>query len=321
MDITEGAMVDAAVAKLKKIKPGTTVKYNHHKAGLVSGVFKGIKRMGGRPYAHFEHGVGGDVQGSMFVPPHHVVTEATERLEEKLTDHEKSIRKALKQGAVTTPQISSPRVFDRGPYDSSSRNIKKYKPGEHEYGYQGDDKSHRRAYKLLAKGGRGVSAAFDRGRKAAMKESVTNNAAHSPRIVAESGPGVGGALAERTTEFSYHYNKEKSYKRNATSSEDVLKSVASHGHLRRHAKSFTSSKHLAPYPGNVKMGEKRYTAMHVPSDGPADKGREQKHKSKLSDLGYTVHGVVHQSLKGSKAGDMGVDHIASYAVSRKNKTE
>lgn len=58
----------AAREKLKAAKKGDELTFNHHKHGEVSGKYQGIKRMGGRAYAHVEH----PKHGAFWVPPHHI---------------------------------------------------------------------------------------------------------------------------------------------------------------------------------------------------------------------------------------------------------
>lgn len=60
--------VAAAKDKLKKIKSGETVTFTHHKHGEVSGEYRGMKRMGGRSYAHVEN----PKHGAFYVPPHQI---------------------------------------------------------------------------------------------------------------------------------------------------------------------------------------------------------------------------------------------------------
>jgi len=58
---------DAAKAKLKKMKPGSTVSFTNPQGQKVTGTYKGMKRMGGRSYAHVEH-----EKGATMAPPHHI---------------------------------------------------------------------------------------------------------------------------------------------------------------------------------------------------------------------------------------------------------
>ncbi len=69
VNLDEGAVLDAHVKRLKAVKKNSNVTYDHHKHGAVTGKFQGVKRMGGRPYAHVEHGKS---MGSMYVPVHQV---------------------------------------------------------------------------------------------------------------------------------------------------------------------------------------------------------------------------------------------------------
>ena len=65
--IAEASAVDAAKAKLKKMK-GKEVSFTHQLSGeKVTGTFKGMKQMGGRSYAHVETG-----KSAHRVPPHHI---------------------------------------------------------------------------------------------------------------------------------------------------------------------------------------------------------------------------------------------------------
>lgn len=60
--------VAAAKEKLKKVKSGETVSFTHHKHGELSGEYRGMKRMGGRSYAHVEV----KKHGAFYVPPHQI---------------------------------------------------------------------------------------------------------------------------------------------------------------------------------------------------------------------------------------------------------
>lgn len=58
----------AATAKMKEKKKGDTLSFTHHKHGELSGEYKGMKRMGGRSYAHVEVAK----HGAFYVPPHQI---------------------------------------------------------------------------------------------------------------------------------------------------------------------------------------------------------------------------------------------------------
>ena len=64
----QASNVAAATDKLKKVKKGATLSFTHHKHGDVSGEYRGMKRMGGRSYAHVEH----PKHGAFYVPPHQI---------------------------------------------------------------------------------------------------------------------------------------------------------------------------------------------------------------------------------------------------------
>ena len=65
--IAEASAVDAAKAKLKKMK-GQQVSFTHQASGKkITGTYKGLKQMGGRSYAHIETG-----EEAHRVPPHHI---------------------------------------------------------------------------------------------------------------------------------------------------------------------------------------------------------------------------------------------------------
>lgn len=64
----EISSIAAAKDKLKSVKKGDTVSFTHHKHGEVSGTYQGMKRMGGRSYAHVEH----PKHGAFYVPPHQI---------------------------------------------------------------------------------------------------------------------------------------------------------------------------------------------------------------------------------------------------------
>ena len=60
--------MDAAKAKLKKMKKGSQVSFTDQKSGKkVTGEYRGLKRMGGRSYAHVEH-----EKGATYAPVHHI---------------------------------------------------------------------------------------------------------------------------------------------------------------------------------------------------------------------------------------------------------
>lgn len=66
--VTEGEAIAAAHEKLKKMKKDSNVSFTHATSGeKVSGKYKGLKRMGGRTYAHVETG-----KGAHRVPVHHI---------------------------------------------------------------------------------------------------------------------------------------------------------------------------------------------------------------------------------------------------------
>ena len=60
--------VAAAKEKLKKVKKGENLSFTHHKHGELSGEYQGMKRMGGRSYAHVEV----KKHGAFYVPPHQI---------------------------------------------------------------------------------------------------------------------------------------------------------------------------------------------------------------------------------------------------------
>ncbi len=63
--------VDAAHNKLKKMKKGSSVSFTNQQTGKkVTGTYQGLKRMGGRPYAHVEHPKG--VKEPNMIPVHHI---------------------------------------------------------------------------------------------------------------------------------------------------------------------------------------------------------------------------------------------------------
>lgn len=67
--IAESAAIDAAKAKLKKMKKGAEVSYTHAQSGeKKTGEYGGIRNMGGRPYAMVHHGK----EGSTRVPVHQI---------------------------------------------------------------------------------------------------------------------------------------------------------------------------------------------------------------------------------------------------------
>ena len=50
--VIEGEAIDAAKAKLKKMKKGADVSFTHHNTGQkVTGTYGGLKRMGAHTYA------------------------------------------------------------------------------------------------------------------------------------------------------------------------------------------------------------------------------------------------------------------------------
>lgn len=58
----------AAKEKLKAAKKGDKMTFTHHKHGEVTGEYRGVKRMGGRSYAHVE----APGKGAFWVPPHQI---------------------------------------------------------------------------------------------------------------------------------------------------------------------------------------------------------------------------------------------------------
>lgn len=82
-------------AALKKPAVGSSVSFNHHEHGKVTGTFKGIGRMGGRSYHKIDvelPGKEGKEKKTMWVP-HHDVSEEVEVLDELSV--EKLIKYAL----------------------------------------------------------------------------------------------------------------------------------------------------------------------------------------------------------------------------------
>ena len=69
--LKEADMVDAAKKKLKKMRLGVKVSFDHHRTGKkITGTYMGIKNMGGRSYAHVEHPKG--VNHPNMIPVHHI---------------------------------------------------------------------------------------------------------------------------------------------------------------------------------------------------------------------------------------------------------
>lgn len=66
--IDEASEMEAAAARLKKMKRGSDVSFTHATSGeKVTGKFQGVKRMSGRPYAHVETS-----KGAFHVPVHQI---------------------------------------------------------------------------------------------------------------------------------------------------------------------------------------------------------------------------------------------------------
>lgn len=77
--LLEESAIKQATDRLKKVKKGSQVSFDHHKHGTVTGKFGGLKRMGGRTYADIHTD-----KETHRVPVHHV-KEAVE-LEERRDD-------------------------------------------------------------------------------------------------------------------------------------------------------------------------------------------------------------------------------------------
>ena len=66
--LSEASAIDAAKAKLKKMKKGSEVSFTDARSGKkVTGKYHGLKSMGGRSYAHVEH-----EKGATRVPVHQI---------------------------------------------------------------------------------------------------------------------------------------------------------------------------------------------------------------------------------------------------------
>lgn len=73
--LDEASMADAAKKRLTNMK-GKQVTFTHQPSGQkMTGTYKGMKRMGGRSYAHVE-----TEKGAHRIPPHHI-HEANDSLE------------------------------------------------------------------------------------------------------------------------------------------------------------------------------------------------------------------------------------------------
>lgn len=75
-DSIEEGVVDAAKARLKKVKPGSSLSFTHHKQGKVTGKYKGMGQMGGKSFAKIDTG-----KELHYVPPHEV-HEEVEQIDE-----------------------------------------------------------------------------------------------------------------------------------------------------------------------------------------------------------------------------------------------
>lgn len=67
-ELSEEISGTAAKDKMKAHKMGDTLSFTHHKHGELSGKYQGMKRMGGRSYAHVEVAK----HGAFYVPPHQI---------------------------------------------------------------------------------------------------------------------------------------------------------------------------------------------------------------------------------------------------------
>ena len=67
-DLMEATSYEQHKKRVSKIAKGSTVSFTHSQTGkTVSGQYKGLKNMGGRSYAHVEHG-----NGATYVPVHQI---------------------------------------------------------------------------------------------------------------------------------------------------------------------------------------------------------------------------------------------------------
>lgn len=68
--------------RVQNIQKGSEVSFTSAKTGKkVTGTYKGLKQMGGRSYAHVEHG-----DGATYVPVHQIHESLNENLEDRHSD-------------------------------------------------------------------------------------------------------------------------------------------------------------------------------------------------------------------------------------------
>lgn len=123
--------------RVQKIPKGSSVSFTHSQTGKkVTGSYKGLKQMGGRSYAHVEHG-----DGATFVPVHqiHESVQIDEISTEKMRDYQdkashdlsKSIDKALTAGSSRKADPHYDRALKRElGIDRADRLISKKKVNE-----------------------------------------------------------------------------------------------------------------------------------------------------------------------------------------------
>lgn len=93
----ETSSYDQHKKRVQKIQKGSEVSFTSAKTGKkVTGTYKGLKQMGGRSYAHVEHG-----DGATYVPVHQIHEEVESIQEATANDHKKRVQKIAKGSKVS----------------------------------------------------------------------------------------------------------------------------------------------------------------------------------------------------------------------------
>lgn len=102
--------------RVQKIQKGSEVSFTSAKTGKkVTGTYKGLKQMGGRSYAHVEHG-----DGATYVPVHQI-HESTQLIGEATADdHKKRVQKITKGSKVSFTHATSGKKIS-GTYQGIKR--------------------------------------------------------------------------------------------------------------------------------------------------------------------------------------------------------
>jgi hypothetical protein len=112
----ETSSYDQHKKRVQNIQKGSEVSFTSAKTGKkVTGTYKGLKQMGGRSYAHVEHG-----DGSTYVPVHQI-HESTQMIGEATADdHKKRVQKITKGSQVSFTHATSGKKIS-GTYQGIKR--------------------------------------------------------------------------------------------------------------------------------------------------------------------------------------------------------